>query len=306
MKNYCIGYAVLRSNIYMFRNYQHTKLNGVFMDKLFPHQARHRIADLISDESSDETKAQTARWFAEMMIKEFLSTEFGEVQNHNKLSLGDLISKLRGNFDVKIINALNLIKDFGDRASHYDPNRKINCDDAQKAVSAAFNLFPLIIADHLKKLPLDSHPDRATLLSTTLPAVRIKVIEELICFDRILGDEYQVGLLHKWCLAQVKNGSDKKAKRKMNLLLNNGKISKQIHEFEIKTINEISDRMKKGELPIPVTHNDFSRNFADVMGGLSVNSKKFNIKFINILECMTKNIPPSEMGLLKGMQIFVV
>lgn len=275
------------------------------MDKLIPHQASHRIADLLSDNSSDETKAQTARWFAEMMIKDFLSDEFTGDENHKKLSLGELISKLRGRFDKKIIDALILIKEFGDKSSHYNPDIKVSSDDSKKAVNAALGLFPLLIIDHLKKTPLDFHPDRAIILSTTLPKIRLKVLNELISFDEINND-YQIGLLHKWCLACVKNGEREKARRKLYSLLKNGKIQEDIYDFETKTINEIAERMANNELPVAKTHGDFTRNFADVISKLSDASKESNAKLIGLLDCMARNIQPSEMGELRGMQIFIV
>jgi hypothetical protein len=275
------------------------------MDKLIPHQASHRIADLLSDNSSNETKAQTARWFAEMMIKDFLSDEFTEGGNHKELSLGELISKLNGRLDSKIIDALNLIKEFGDKASHYNPDIKLSSSDSKKAVDAAFDLFPLLIINHLRKSPLNSHPDRATLLSTILPKIRLKVLDELINFDDISND-YQVELLHKWCLACVKNGGREKARRKLNSLLKNGKISKEICDFETRTINEIAKRMTNNELPTPKTHRDFARNFADVTSKLNDASKEFNAKLIGLLDGMARNIQPSEMGGLRGMQLFIV
>lgn len=274
------------------------------MNMLIPHQATHRTNDLISSVSSDETKAQTARWFAEMMIKEFLSGEFSE-ESYKNMSLGELISHLGGKVDQKIINALNLIKDFGDKASHYNPDIKLTISDSEKAVEAALDLFSLIIIDHLKKNPLDSHPDRATLLSTTLPKIRLKIISELIDFNN-LSTGYQIELLHKWCLACVKSGGREKARRKLNDLLKKGKISKPIHDFETKSVNEIALRMSRNELPIPLTHEDFARNFYDVISEISSESKEVNSKLIDILDRMVKNIRPSEFGELRGMQVFIV
>ncbi len=274
------------------------------MDKLIPYQAVHRTGDLISDISSDETKAQTARWFAEMMIKEFLSGEFSE-ESYKKLSLGDLISYLTEKVDKKIIDSLNFIKDFGDKASHYNPDVKITKTDSKKAVEAALDLFSLIIIDHLKKNPLDSHPDRATILSTTLPKIRLKIIGELIDFDD-LSTDYQIGLLHKWCLACVKSGGREKVRRKLNNLQKKGKISKPIYDFEIKSVNEIAFRMSKSELPIPFAHEDFARNFDAVISQLSAESKEINSRLIDILDRMAKHIQRSEFGGSRGMQVFLV
>lgn len=276
------------------------------MDRLIPHQAAHRTSDLTSESSSNETKAQTARWFAEMMIKDFFSEELElSMGKYKKLSLGELISILDGRVDQELINALSVIKNLGDKASHYDPDVKLSRSDSEKAVQAAFDLFALIIIDHLRKNPLNIHPDRATLLSTTLPKIRLKIISALIDFDN-LNTEYQICLLHKWCLACVKSGGREKARRKLHDLLKKGKIPEWIHDFEERSINEIALRMSKNELPIAKVHEDFARNLEDVLSKLSPGSKKANAKLIRILDRMVKNIQPSELGELQGMQIFSV
>ncbi|WP_127133413.1 hypothetical protein [Pseudomonas viridiflava] len=276
------------------------------MDRLIPHQATHRTGDLTSDISSDDVKTQTARWFAEMMIKEFFSEELALSEgDYKKFSIGDLTSSLNGKVNQKIISTLNTIKDLGDKASHYNPDVKISKSDSEKAVQAAFELFPLIIINHLINNPLNSHPDRATLLSTTLPKIRIKIIETLINFDKI-DSEYHAGLLHKWCLACVKSGHREKARRKLHNLFKKKKISESTFDFETKSINEITLRMSKGELPVPRSHEDFARNLNDVLSKLSPESKSTNKKLISILERMVEKIQPSEFGTLKGMQVFMV
>lgn len=276
------------------------------MDRLIPHQASHRIGDLTSESSSDDTKAQTSRWFAEMMIKEFFSEELKSSKGDwKKSSIIDLISALKGKVDQKLIDTLNTIRDVGDKASHYNPDFKLSKADSEKAVQAAFELFPLILIDHFKKNPLHSHSDRATLLSTTLPKIRLKIIEAFIDFDNI-NTRYQADLLHKWCLACVKSNNREKARRKLRSLLKKGKISELIHDHETRSIDIIAKKMSEGELPIPKTQEDFARNFNDVISKLSPESKKTNEELISILERMVSKIQPSEFGKLKGMQLFPI
>ncbi|WP_268798558.1 hypothetical protein [Pseudomonas huanghezhanensis] len=225
--------------------------------------------------------------------------------DYKKFSIGDLTSSLNGKVDEKIISTLNMIKDLGDKASHYNPDVKLSKSDSEKAVQAAFELFPLIIINHLINNPLNSHPDRATLLSTTLPKIRIKIIENFIDFNKI-DSEYHAGLLHKWCLACVKSGGREKARRKLHNLFKKNKISESTFDFETKSINEITLRMSKGELPVPKSHEDFARNLNDVLSKLSPESKSTNKELISILERMVEKIQPSEFGTLKGMQVFMV
>jgi len=276
------------------------------MDRLIPHQASHRIDDLTSETSSDDTKAHTSRWFAEMMIKEFFSEELKSPNDeYKKSSIIGLISALKGKVDQKLIDTLNIIRDIGDKASHYNPDFKLSKADSEKAVQAAFDLFPLILIDHFKKNPLHSHSDRATLLSTTLPNIRLKIIEAFIDFDNI-NTRYQADLLHKWCLACVKSNNRDKARRKLRSLLSKRKISKLTHDHETKSIDIISEKMSQGELPIPKNQEDFARNLNDVLSKLSPESKRTNEELISILERMVTKIQPSEFGTLKGMQLFLI
>ncbi|MFK3829769.1 hypothetical protein ACI2JQ_16180 [Pseudomonas fulva] len=276
------------------------------MDKLIPHQASHRTGDLFSEHSSDDVKAQTSRWFAEMMIKEFFSEELKHSDgDYKRFSIIDLISALKGKVDSKLIDTLNTIRDIGDKASHYNPDVKVSKSDSEKSVQAAFELFPLILIDHFKNNPLSSHPDRSTLLSTTLPKIRLKIIEAFIDFDHI-DTEYQAALLHKWCLACVKSNKRDKARRKLHCLLKRNKISSLTHDHETRAINIISQKMSEGKLPIPKTQEDFARNLNDVLSQMSPESKHANEKLISILQRMVKQIQPSEFGQLKGMQIFLI
>ncbi|WP_342230482.1 hypothetical protein, partial [Yersinia enterocolitica] len=146
---------------------------------LYPSKANHRISELLSENLSNETKAHISRWYAEMMIKEFLNDQFLNI-DYSKKSLSELIAILRDSVDCKIINSLNLIKDFGDKASHYDSNINITAEQALKAVNETINLYLLIILDELKKRDLFYHPSRATLISVLLPNMRVKIYSEFI------------------------------------------------------------------------------------------------------------------------------
>ncbi|MBW3512250.1 hypothetical protein [Janthinobacterium sp. NKUCC06_STL] len=276
------------------------------MSKLIPTQAIHRKFDLTSDAPSPESKANTARWFAEMIIKDFLSDKFPTGDNFQNSSIGELILKLKGKIHPTVIDALNQIKKIGDQASHYNSNQKILDIDAKKSIDTAFSLFPLLIIDHLKKNPLSEHPDRALLLSTTLPSIRLQILDEIMEFDSDKVTQYQLEILHKWCLACAKSGKRDKARRKLKDLLKRNKISIETHSFEENSINEITRRMANNELPIAKTHADFVRNFGNVMNRLSQHSKEENAELIKLLNGMVEGIEPSEMGHLKGMQIFPV
>lgn len=184
-------------------------------DFLYPSKVSHRISELTSANTSNETKANVARWYAEMMIKEFLHECFDNDSYKNE-SLNYLINQLKGKVSNEIINSILVIKDYGDRASHYHPDKRVSTKQSQKAVEEALKLYELIILDIIKKKSLYDHPDRASLISVLLPPIRVSIYSNLIDFESDLIDQ---NLLKKWCIACVKNRQANKARNKLNQLL---------------------------------------------------------------------------------------
>ncbi|MEI8673890.1 hypothetical protein P4S52_20815 [Vibrio sp. SA48] len=62
---------------------------------LYPSKVSHRINELTSSDVSNETKANVARWYAEMMIKEFLY-EYFENDDYKNESLNYLLGAAQG------------------------------------------------------------------------------------------------------------------------------------------------------------------------------------------------------------------
>lgn len=268
---------------------------------LYPSKAEYRISELTLDSLSNETKANVSRWYAEMMIKEFLSEYFDD-QKYKKESLNYLIDKLKNKISEEMINSLMLIKDFGDKASHYDPDDKISRKNSQKAVDEAKNLYELIILDVLKKKSLYFHPDRSTLLSVLLPNTRVSIYTKLIDFE---SRDIDQGLLKKWCLACVKNGQSNKAINRLNQLKKKELISNASYTERFNDIKTIKYQMKNDNLPIAKNRSDFARNLNDVLNNvLSEESIGRNDDLIAVLKSMAENVVPSEMKHYKGMQIF--
>ncbi|WP_413508267.1 hypothetical protein [Serratia proteamaculans] len=269
---------------------------------LYPSKANHRVIEISSTNSSNESKAHISRWYAEMMIKEFLNDQFVD-ENYIKKSLSELIDILSKTVDPKIIHSLRLIKDFGDKASHYNPENIITDEQANKIVDEAMNLYILIILDELKKRNLYYHTDRATLISVLLPNMRVKIYSELIEFS---SKEINLELLWKWCLACLKDNKISKARRKMQELAKNGLITKSTClEFDL-NLEKIKSAIDNDELPIPNNRADFVRNLSNLLNehNISSESKLINARLINILQSMADQIEPSSMGHYKGMRNF--
>ncbi|MEZ8696631.1 hypothetical protein AB6D84_05890 [Vibrio lentus] len=270
-------------------------------DFLYPSKVSHRISELISPNVSNETKANVARWYAEMMIKEFLN-EYFENEDYKNESLTYLIGQLKGKVSNDIINSILIIKDYGDRASHYHPEKRVSDKQSKKAVEEAMKLYELIVIDVLKKRPLDTHPDRASLISVLLPPTRVSIYKSLIDFESNFIDQ---SLLKKWCLACVKNNQPNKAKNKLNSLLKRGAIDEYEHDDRWRDIKVIKLKMDNDELPIPRNRADFCRNLHDLLENhLSESSKLINSDLVKVLTSMAANIEPSSMNHYQGMQIY--
>ncbi|HHF3018217.1 TPA: hypothetical protein ACPJ0R_001201 [Vibrio diabolicus] len=268
---------------------------------LYPSKVSHRISELTSVDVSNETKANVARWYAEMMIKEFLHEYFDDESYKNE-SLNYLVGQLKGKVSKEIIDSILLIKQYGDRASHYHPEKGISAKQSRKTVEEALKLYELIIIDVIKKKSLYAHPDRASLVSVLLPQTRVSIYNSLIDFDSYFINQ---DLLKKWCIACVKNRQENKARNKLMRLLKRELIEKYDYDDLISLIKVIKLKMDNDELPIPRNRADFARNLHDLLANhLSDESKLENYDLIKVLMSMAENVVPSEMKHYKGMQVF--
>ena len=276
--------------------------------KPIPKVAEHRISDLLSENSSPSAKGNAARWYAEMFIDLFLSDraklDVGE-NEFNKMFLGEKIRKIQSYVSPEIVSALYEIKEFGDKASHYSPGTVILNDDAEKIVDVAINLIIFVLVDELKKDKLNSNLSRATIFSTIFPVMRERVLLELLEKASPL-DEYNLFILHKYCLACVKNNKFNKARRLLDSLKKKKFIDSQSHRFEIESIKEISARMRADELPIPGSMEDVSRNFNNVISKMPEFETSKNARLISIIETLVRDVFPSNIGSYVGNQVFIV
>jgi hypothetical protein len=273
-----------------------------------PKKAHHRLADMLSPTTSLEAKGNAARWYAEMIIWDFLSDAAKErigVEPFRKLGLEKQIKEIKLDFSKKIINELLLIKDFGDDCSHYNQDIKLSEEKVKKIVGRAISLFEQILIDHFKKEPLDKTYNRATIFSTIFPSVREKVLFSLVSFNAI-NSEYEITLLHKYVLACVKNGNSKRVKSRLKDMKNKNVIATRMYDYWIASIHEIEQGINNNELPIAKVIGDCKRNFLDVLHQLDQHELDENKRLINIIEKLLEQVEPTEMGSYVAMKLYLV
>jgi hypothetical protein len=269
-------------------------------EHLVPKVGEHRLYDLLSENTSLETKASTARWYAEMMIDLFFSAkrkkELGE-SKFNNLSLGDKIKIIKPEYSSDLIDALNLIKQFGDIASHYKPERSIDEKNVKKIIEKALSLFDFVLIDLMKDRGIRKTEVTATLFSTFLPSIRIRVLRSITDLSSIKGDsDNDMFLLDKLVLALTKNGESKKAFRILEKLKKEEKIGEYHFDFCAEKIDIIQCKIDDGILPIPENISDCKRNFEDVLGQMSDVEKSGNKELIDVFNTMLDQVEPSQMG----------
>lgn len=273
-----------------------------------PEEANYRLVDMLSDSTSNETKAATARWYAEMMVDKFLSDEAKKrltLAGFKKLSLGEAIDEIKKDYSTEVVDALYLIKSVGDRSAHYKKDSRITSGEAESVVSKSLRLFNIIMADELAKFPLDATNKRATLFSTLLPAVREDVLLMVINSGGN-SSEYQSFLVHKYMLAGTKNGNIKKVMAFLKRLLRRGEIKNIVYEFEVDSARAIALGMERGELPVPRNLADTRRNFDMVLKEMPVEEIAENERLISIIERLLDEVSPSDMGKCVGGIWYVV
>lgn len=267
---------------------------------LIPKVGEHRLYDLTSEKTSAETKASAARWYAEMMIDLFFSHDakknLGETE-FNRLALGEKIKLLKKPGTENLVNSLNLIKEFGDKASHYLPGRTIEKKHVTNVINKALELFDFALIDLMKDGGIRKTEFTAKLFSTFLPSIRVRVIKSVLDIGSIdPGSDDDMFLLDKLLLAQVKNGEGKKSLKLLDKLQKESRLPRSHVEFWKMKLRKIQGKMDLGVLPIPENISDCRRNFEDVLAQMSASEKIENSDLIMVFETMLAQIKPSEMG----------
>lgn len=269
-------------------------------EHLIPRVGQHRLYDLTSENTSAETKASTARWYAEMMIDLFFSERGKSIvgdKKFNSLSLGEKIKIIKEFHSSELIDALNIIKNFGDKASHYYPDRKIDTREVEKIIEKSLSLFDYVLIELMKDGGIRKTEVTATLFSTFLPSIRVRVLKKIINFESLRGDsDEDMFLLDKLFLALTKNGEGKKAIRLLHKIKSKENISDYHVDFWMEKINLIQKKINENLLPIPKNIADCKRNFNDVLSQLTEEEKDKNSILINVFNTMLDQVEPSEMG----------
>lgn len=269
---------------------------------LAPKVGENRLNEMLSGSIAIETRGWAARWYAEMLVELFLSYE---AKSKNEaffaLSLGEKIKEITPFYSKSIIDDLYIIEHIGNQASHFNSDRKISEKDVTKAVEKAIRLFDLILIDELKRSGLDNTPNTATLLSTTLPSIRINILNEFVSTTS-LESEYDVAVLDKYLLALVKNGQREKARRLTKKMLSKSVLSEYQYMYWEDKINIIHSNLSS--LPIAKSIEDCKRNFEEVLSSLTPIELEKNANFIRLLKAMYANVIPSDFGETKGNTVY--
>jgi len=263
---------------------------------LTPKNAEPWLSDLFSDTISAASKGNAARRYAEMMIDLFLSDRLKEKiggAEFRRLSLGDHIQQITPYTPPKIIEELWHIKRFGDKASHYSPDRNVTHEEASKAVKAALGLIDLILTQELIERPLNAPPCRATIFSVIFPGVRERVLANLLKECSPNAGDYYLFLVNKFSLALVKNSKFTKARRNLDELVKKGSINEKFHEDQLESIKLVAESIRYPGQPIPKRMEDVARNYAQVRGSLDEADLEANRRLLGIMETLVNNVVPS-------------
>jgi hypothetical protein len=262
---------------------------------LTPKPAETRLSDLFVDTVSAASKGNAARFYAEMMIDLFLSarlkSELGS-DELSKITLGNQIRLISSYTPPKIIEALRRIKDFGDKASHYSPGRKLSQAQADAAVKDAVELIVHILTNELTETPLDAFEGRATIFSTILPQAREQVLSNLLEVPPS-NQQYYRFLIHKRGLALLKCGRHDKAREHLDDLLKKGAIDQAFHDDEVESLRLLAKSIQHPGQPIAQQMEDVARNFEAVRRSLNDTDAKANERLIGILATLVNGIIPS-------------
>ncbi len=269
-----------------------------------PKPGHHRLIDILSEHTSKETKLSACRWFVEMMIDVFfkqLITSSSSIKAYERMSLVNKIKSIResGMHYGAIHIRMDEIRVAGNKGAHYN-KRNIDDDEVKDIVRKCLELFDLLLIDWFQKNKFNKTENTATIFSTLMPAVRVRVLKN---FSKIgeINDNYDKALFHKLLLALVKNDQKSEAIKFLNSAKKQGELDESEFYFELNSIS-IIDEKRNNELPVAKNLNDSKRNFEKVMSRLDPADKRENKGLIEIIERLHDQINPSELGDSLGFQ----
>ena len=271
-----------------------------------PKVAHHRIFDLLSESTSKETKLATCRWFVEMIIDVFFSDFLIKNVGEKKCLSMNLYNKIKvikesEHFNDAIGLTMDEIRLKGNSGAHYNHDLPSEIE-IQEIITKCLRIFDLLLIDWFEKNRFDKTQNTAVILSTLLPSIRVRVISHFCKIENI-SSNYDKALFHKLLLAHVKNNDVKLAKELLSSAKESSKIDDNEYLFELESIDKIAVKMKVS-LPVAKNLSDSKRNFSEVISTLDNQDKDLNSGLIEIISRLLEQISPSDMGDLKGSQVF--
>ncbi|MTI48078.1 MAG: hypothetical protein FH761_09560 [Firmicutes bacterium] len=271
-----------------------------------PYVGKSIYSDMISESVSAESRATASRRYIEMIIDLFLSKELKSSVGEEKfyrMSLGERIKGIKPTTSKEVIDTLYRIKDYGDKAAHFNPTIEIKEKDIEKISRDALGIFELILIDYFKKTDFHKTYNTAVIFSTLFPQIRANVLSNL--YNNVyIRKQKDREIFHKYIIALVKSNKSNKAKNILKKYKKKGTIDYVIYEMEMQSIKLISEGMNRDKLPIPKVIGDCKRNFEEVLSKISDEEKQENKGLINIINTLLAQYDASEMGDLESNKIY--
>ena len=222
-----------------------------------PKVAEHRLFDLLSDKTSNETKLNAARWYLEMMIHEFFSmeavnkygTKFHELTLHKKIEV------LQEFYDADLILLMNKIRVCGNQGAHYNLSLDLSNEEIKELVDQALGLFEYLLIKWFEINTIIKTEYTARIFSTIYLNVRIRVLEKLILIEKNNKNcqhENLMTLFHKYIIALVKSDRKNDAIQFFKDLHASGRININRSDYNkyIKSIDRLENGKKKVSWPL--------------------------------------------------------
>lgn len=260
-----------------------------------PKNAESRLMEFNGTFPSNEAKAAFARWFAELVVHDFMLQGMPQEETKRTHGLGGLIKLVKGKgYISELTEALEKIRCIGNRGVHYDGQPPTE-EEAEEVYNLARELFYYLVLDEVVKRPLNLNPARATIFSVIFPQVRAFVIQHIL--EKGVKDrDYEKGLIHKYALVLTKMHKFDKAIDFLDSMYKKGKVDKLEYQYEICSINAIKIEFDNDMLPVAKDMADFKRNLSEVLKSINEKEREENKELISIFENLTEKIDSSSFG----------
>ena len=243
---------------------------------LVPAELLDEFNDIINDDMRNVLKANCLRRYLEGVLELFfkegvVSNQIITSKKWDKLNLNGKLNILISNYDKYIGEQLKIVKNLGNKGSHY--GNIVTNEQVNEAIKISTRLVEMLLVKYFSKNKFGSEHPLLTMLSILPPKSRVYILEKISEFD-----SRNLWIVDKLSMAHLKSGQKEKAlvylsEQHKNGLLDDYSLKNYNDKIELLSLHLQKFDISKSILDVKRKYEEFSlpgdqdnyREFTNIM-----------------------------------------